>query len=584
MTDHSDLLAMALEHHRAGRLAEAAQVYREILIREPQQADAWHLLGVVAHQLGNHHEAAEQIGRALALKPGRADFHCNLGAVQQALAEPASAMASYTRALELEPGYAMAHNNLGNVHKDQGRLDAAVACYQRALELQPRLSLAHNNLAVALTGRGELEAAIAAYRRALDLEPDFVEAHCNLLYTLNFSPEYDARRLYEEHCLWAQQHAEPLTKCIIPHTRDRAHDRPLRIGYVSPDFRLHPVGLFMLPLLACHDRRDFQIYCYASVAHPDELTERCRDHTHMWRNVLHQTDEQVTQLIREDQIDILVDLTMHMPGNRLLVFARKPAPIQVTYLAYCGTTGLGAIDFRLTDPYLDPPDRDDRFYAEESIRLPETYWCYPDRGEHPAVGPLPAAKAGHVTFGCLNNFCKVTAPAVDTWARLLALLPESRLVLHASAGTHRARMRDAFESRGVSADRLEFTGYLPTARYLREYDRIDIALDPFPLGGGTTTCDALWMGVPVVTLAGESAVGRGGLSILSNIGLADLAARDVDSYVEIAFDLARDEPRLAALRAGLRGMMRNSPLLDAPRFARNVEAVYRRLWERWCAL
>ena len=583
MADNPDRLAIALEHHHAGRLAEAERAYHEILSTEPQRADAWHLLGVVAHQLGNHQAAAQQIGRALAIEPGRADFHCNLGAVEQALGKPDSAMASYHRALELAPDHTLAHNNLGNVLKDLGRLGEAVACYERALELEPDLTLAHNNLAVALTGRGELEAAIAAYRRAVELKPDFTAAHSNLLYTLNFSPGYDAHSLYEEHRLWAQRHAEPLARSILPHTNDRSPGRLLRVGYVSPDFRQHPVGLFVLPLLAHHDPGKIRVYCYASVARPDEITERCRAHAHVWRNVTGQSDEQVAQLIREDQIDILVDLTMHMPGNRLLAFARKPAPVQVTYLAYCGTTGLSTIDYRLTDPYLDPPERGDRLYTEESIRLPETYWCYPDRGNDPAVGPLPAEKAGSITFGCLNNFCKVTAPAVDAWAGLLTALPQSRLLLHAYPGTHCERMREEFASHGVSAERVEFTGYLPTAEYLRAYDRIDIGLDPFPLGGGTTTCDALWMGVPVVSLAGETAVGRGGLSILSNLGLAELVARDAGSYVEIAVELARDRSRLAGLRAGLRERMRASPLLDAPRFARNVEAVYRLLWERWCA-
>jgi predicted O-linked N-acetylglucosamine transferase (SPINDLY family) len=583
MTTTAETLTIAIQLHQAGQLQAAEQAYRQILVSDPQRAEAWHLLGVVAHQLGNHQQAAEHIGRAIALQPDQAELHCNLGAVQQALADLAAAQASYRTSLSLKPDYATAHSNLGNVLKDLGKLDEAVACYERALEIQPDLALVHNNLAVALSGQGNLDEAVASYRRALELKPDLAQAQSNYLYTLYFCPSYDARRVYEEHRRWERRHAAPLAKFIQPHSNDRSPCRPLRVGYVSPDFRQHPVGLFLLPLLANHDRENFEIFCYSSVERPDAITDRCRALAQAWRDLRGHSDEQVAQAIRDDQIDILVDLAMHMPGNRLLVFARKPAPVQLTYLAYCGTTGLGSIDYRLTDPYLDPADRDSHLYSEESFRLPETYWCYPDRGENPAVGPLPLEQAGHVTFGCLNNFCKVTTPTLAAWVRLLKALPEARLLLHAHPGSHRDRLRDVLVRQGLLADRLDFVEYLPTDRYLRVYDRIDIALDPFPLGGGTTTCDALWMGVPVVTLAGQAAVGRGGLSILSNVGLTDLVAQDATAYIQIALDLARDRSRLTALRTGLRDRLRNSPLMNAPRFARNVETAYRGMWQRWCA-
>jgi predicted O-linked N-acetylglucosamine transferase (SPINDLY family) len=272
-----------------------------------------------------------------------------------------------------------------------------------------------------------------------------------------------------------------------------------------------------------------------------------------------------------------------MANNRLLVFARKPAPVQVTYLAYCGTTGLGTMDYRLTDPYLDPPGREERPYSERSIHLGETYWCYRPTVQTPPRKTTPASQAGHITFGCLNNFGKVTAPTLEVWSRLLRAMPEARLLLHAHAGSHRDRVRDFLTRQGVSPDRLTFSGRLPTADYFRIYERIDVALDPFPYGGGTTTCDALWMGVPVVTLAGQTAVGRGGLSILSNVGLSDLVSRDSDDYVRICVELARDRSRLNELRASLRARMERSPLMDAPRFARGIEALYRTIWKRWCA-
>ena len=338
---------------------------------------------------------------------------------------------------------------------------------------------------------------------------------------------------------------------------------------------------FLLPLLEAHDHERFEIFCYASVG-PRTASPTVAAQTDAWRDVLGLSDEQLAQTIREDRIDILVDLAMQTLHNRLLAFARKPAPVQVTYLAYVGTSGLSSMDYRLTDPYLDPPGQDESIYCEQSIRLPDTYWCYRPLVETPAANSLPALQTGHVTFGCLNNFNKATLPTLTTWIGLLQAMPEAKLLLHAHAGTHGARVRGLFAQHGVAPERVAFAGMLPMEEYFRLYHRIDIALDPFPYGGGTTTCDALWMGVPVVSLAGPTGAGRGGLSILSNLGLADFVAHDREQYVRIAVELAGDLPRLSQLRATLRGRMQQSPLMDAPRFARNVEAAYREMWRRWC--
>ncbi|MBS0266803.1 MAG: tetratricopeptide repeat protein [Planctomycetes bacterium] len=483
--------------------------------------------------------------------------------------------------LQLTPGNALALSNLGNVLKDLGQLDEAVDAYQAALRLRPDLPLIYNNLAVALTSQGLLDEALAAYRQALDRDPDFIQARSNFLYTLNFCPGWTAEQILAEHRLWDQRHAVGLSQALPPSPTDRAPHRPLRVGYVSADFRQHPVGLFMLPLLAAHDRENFVACCYASVVNPDAMTAACRDRAAVWRDVQTLTDAQLAQRIREDQIDILVDLSLHMPGNRLLTFARRPAPIQVTYLAYCGTTGLSSIDYRLTDPYLDPQP-DHQAYSEESIALPETYWCYPVRDDAPAVNALPATTTGRFTFGCLNNFCKVSATVIAVWGKLLAAVPNSRLLLHAQPGRHRDRLRDEFRGLGVAPERIEFIEYLPTSKYLEAYHQIDLALDPFPLGGGTTTCDAMWMGVPVVSLAGATAVGRSGVSLLTNAGLAECIARNPQEYVQIAKALADDAPRLQALRQSLRERLQRSPLMNAPRFARQVEDVFRHLWQRRC--
>jgi predicted O-linked N-acetylglucosamine transferase (SPINDLY family) len=650
MATISEALAIAIQHYQAGRLQVAEQIYRQILALQPNQADAWHVLGVINAQTGNHQLAVECLRHALTVKPDWAEAMANLGNALRVQGKPGEAVpflqralqlepdfveagnnlgiawadqgrwdeaiACFRRVLELRPDYAEAHSNLGNALKQKEKIDEAIACYRRALELKPDLVNAHNNLGNALRDQGKLEEAVACYRRTLELKPDYAEAHHNLglalkdqgkldeaiacwrrvlelkpdnaaahsslVHTQVFRPGCDDRTLYEEHRRWNRQHAEPLGKFIRPHLNDPSPDRRLRIGYVSPDLCDHPVGRFLLPLLESHDHGSFEIFCYASLCAPDTVTDRCRAQTDAWRDVLGLSDEQVAHAIRQDRIDILVDLSMHTARNRLLVFARKPAPVQVAYLAYCGTTGLGTMDYRLTDPYLDPPGRDERFYREQSIRLPETYWCYRPPIETPPPNVLPALEAGHVSFGSLNNFCKATPPALAAWSRLLQTVPGSRLLLHAHAGSHRDRVRSFLVEQGISAQRLAFIDFLPIADYFGVYRRIDVALDPFPYGGGTTTCDALWMGVPVVSLAGQTAVGRGGVSILSNVGLPELVAQTPEQYVRIAAELAQDLPRLSGLRATLRDRMRQCPLMDALRFARHVEAAYRDMWQRWC--
>ena len=582
MATISEALALAIQHHQAGRLQDAEQLYRQILAVQPEHADAIHLLGVVASQVGQHELAVQYIARAIRLKNSVAAFHNNLAEAYRALHKIPEAVACYRRALELKPDYAQAHNNRGAALNAQGKLDEAIACYQQALALTPDYAEAHNDLGVALKDKGDLDEAQACFRRALELKPDYAAAHSNLLYTQVLLPGCDPPTLRDEHRRWNRQHAEPLAKFLEPHANDRSPNRRLRVGYVSPDFCRHPVGRFLLPLLESHDHHALEIYCYASVRTPDFMTGRCRAAADVWRDVLGWSDRQVAELIRQDRIDILVDLTMHTANNRLLVFARKPAPVQVTYLAYCGTTGLGTIDYRLTDPYLDPPGRSDQFYSEQSVCLPETYWCYPPPIETPPVNRLPALEAGEVSFGSLNNFCKVSPAALAAWSRLLHAVPRSTLLLHAPPAAIATGCGGFSPGKASRPSGWRLSTSCPRRNTSTSTGGSTSALDTFPYGGGTTTCDALWMGVPVVSLAGPAAVGRGGVSLLSNVGLPELVAEDCEQYVQIAAELARDLPRLSALRATLRERMQASPLMNAPRFARGVEAAYRTMWQRWC--
>jgi predicted O-linked N-acetylglucosamine transferase (SPINDLY family) len=483
MATISEALAIAARHHQAGRLQAAEQIYRQILAVEPNHADAMHLLGVMASQLGKHVMAVEYIGRAIGLKGDVAAFHNHLGTAYLALRRIPEAVACYRRALELKPDDADAHNNLGALWKDQEKLDEALACYRQALELKPDYAEAHSNLGNVLKDQGSLDEAIACYHRALELKPDYAQAHSNLVYTEIFCPGYDAQTLYEEHRRWNRQHAEPLAKFIQPHLIDRSPDRRLRIGYVSPDFRSHAESFFTIPLFSAHDHQNFDIFCYADVIHPDGITARLRSCADSWRNITGLSHEQVAQRIRHDGIDILVDLTMHMARNRLLVFARKPAPVQVSWLAYPGTTGLSTIDYRLTDPYLDPPGLNDRYYAEESVRLPDSFWCYDPLTNETPVNALPALEKGYLTFGSLNNFCKVNAAVLKLWAQVLKAVDRSQLLLLAFEGRHRQRALDLLEQEGVAPGRVTLVAPRPRPQYLELYHRTMWGLTRFPTPG-----------------------------------------------------------------------------------------------------
>jgi predicted O-linked N-acetylglucosamine transferase (SPINDLY family) len=493
------------------------------------------------------------------------------------------AIACCRQAIRLKPDLAQAYNNLGNAVKDLGRLDEAIGLYRQAIRLTPGYPAAHNNLGNALKDIGQLDQAIAVYRQTIRLQPDDAAAHSNRVFTLHFHPGYDGMMIHEELDRWNQQHAEPLRKFIRPHTNSRDADRRLRIGYLSPDFCEHVVGRNLLPLLREHDHRQMEIFCYANVVRADSFTEQFSRYADVWRSIVGLSDSQATDLIRQDRIDILVDLTLHMANNRLAVFAYKPAPVQATFAGYPGSTGLNTIDYRLTDPHLDPPGLNDQFYSETSIRLPDTFWCYEPLVTALAVNALPAQTSGHVTFGCLNNFCKVNEPVLRLWARVLKAVPRSRLMLLCPEGSHRQPLLDMLQREGINPDRVELIAYRPRLQYLELYHRIDVGLDTFPYNGHTTSLDSYWMGVPVITLVGQTVVGRAGLSQLTNLGLTELIAQTPEQYVQIATDLASDLPRMAEMRRTLRARMQTSPLMDAPRFARNIEAAYRQMWRNWRA-
>jgi predicted O-linked N-acetylglucosamine transferase (SPINDLY family) len=338
----------------------------------------------------------------------------------------------------------------------------------------------------------------------------------------------------------------------------------------------------MLPIFREHDHQEFEVVAYSSTRVRDAHHDEFRKLVDLWRDVQRVNDADLADIIREDRIDILVDLSMHMAHHRLLTFARQPSPIQVTYLAYCGTTGLDTIQYRLTDPHLDPPGTSDDVYSEKSVRFFDSYWCYePNVGMEIDIDEAPCHKDGVITFGCLNNFCKITESTLSVWAGILRRVPRSRLLLHAMYGSHRERVLQRMASHHIDADRIAFVANVPFEDYMSLYKQIDIALDPFPYGGGTTTCDALWMGVPVITLRGETAVGRGGTSILTNMGEDNLIATNIAGYEAIAMKLASESSRLDDYRQRLRSQMQRSPLMDGVGITRALERTYRQFWVDW---
>lgn len=580
-TSVDQVFAEALAQHQAGRLAAAEQGYRAILRQYPDHADSLHLLGVIGLQMGHAQQALGLIEHAVQLRPDGAIYRSNLGQVLERLGRFDEAEHAYRAAIEADPGCAEAFNNLGRLLQSKDHLREAESCFRNAIDLSPAYAEPHTNIGNLLKDRGDLDGAIAAFRRGIELRPDLSMLHSNLLLTLHYHADYSPADLAREHRRWAERHVVPLTWDRPAHRNDPDPERRLRIGYVSPDFREHAVARFMLPLLENHDRQQVEIFAYADVATPDSTTARIREQCDHWRETQALSDAQIAASVRDDEIDILVDLAAHSGHNRLLTFARKPAPVQTTYLAYCSTTGVNAIDYRLTDRFLDPPTDDEACYVERSVRLPHCYWCYaaPVSSENePSSDRLP----GPPTFGCLNNFAKVTDATLSLWTRLLHRAPDARLLVYARTEWHRDRLREALRQADLPVSRLEFVGWQPLDEYLETYRQIDVALDPFPYTGGTTSCDALWMGVPVVTLAGRTAVSRAGSSLLSNLGLEHLVARSEDEYIDLAAGLIDQPEDLAALRGGLRARLEASPIMDAPLFARDIEAAFRQMWRTWC--
>ncbi|MBM4146320.1 MAG: tetratricopeptide repeat protein [Nitrospira sp.] len=565
---------------------EAIDCYQKASQIDPNLPDTYNGLGSVLKEKGRFDEAIEYYQKALQLNP---DFHSaynNLGVVLKEKGQLDKAIDCFNKALQLNPNSAEAYNNLGVIFKDKGQLDDATTSYQKALNCNPKHVMSLCNLGNVHTDQGKLMEAEYYYRLAIQIEPDFASCYSNLLMMMNYTSHYSAQAIFTEHLQFAKQIAEPLGSVVLPHTNDPSPSRRLKIGYVSPDFRRHSVKYFLEPVLASHSHEQFEVFCYSDTLIPDSITKRLQEYSDQWRNIVGASDEKVAELIRKDGIDILIDLAGHTGQNRMLLFARKPAPIQVSWLGYPNTTGLRTIDYRLVDEYTDPPGLTDQFYTEKLLRLPESFLCYLPDKDCPDISELPALTAGKITFGSFNYFPKVSPETVALWSKILKTIPNSRLIMKALNFSDRTTCQYALEmfaEHDVSAEQITLVSLKPSYReHLVLYNSIDVGLDTFPYNGTTTTCDALWMGVPVISLLGDTHASRVGKSILSNIGLSYLVAKSPDEYLEIAINLSKDLSRLQSLRENCRYMILHSPLTDAKQFTANLEQCYRIIWERWC--
>lgn len=712
-----EAMDLAWQHHRAGRVADALEIYRRVLAAAPDHVDALHLLGILLTHAGQGDEGVALLQRAAELRPDAAELQLNLArgmrlighhsaalgalhravqiepgnaAAQEALStqlcmldrlheavaaaehavalDPQSASAQlilgtslarqeryrqaithFRRALSIRPGYLEALNNLGSALRAVGQIGEAVHAYESALQLNKDFVEARKNLAAALRDAGRpadavaelqrvtaehpgfadafyqlglafrecqrVDDSIAAFSRAIELEPTHFAAlaakggammsiaqldgarqllhrslelhedphtHGSLCLLSNYDPALSGEDVRQIHAGWAVRHAPRAAERIYRNTPDP--ERRLKVGYVSPDFRAHAVTHFIDPLLRGHNREAVEVFCYADVARPDEVTLEQKAQADRWRDIRGLNDDEALQQIHQDSIDVLIDLAGHTTDNRLRMFSRRPAPVQISMIGYPCTTGVPGIEARITDELCDPPGAE-CFYTERLMRVPGTLWCYQAMNTDATVRPLPADGRGGLTFGSVNNFSKINRSVLDAWMRILAGVPGSQLRIQ-SAGLESRQARDAVlaaaRAGGIDPARISTAGWSSFRDYLNTIANLDIALDTFPYTGGTTTCHQLYQGVPTVSLAGNRQVSRMGVSMLHAVGLDQLIAATTDEYVQKAIDLAADRDELRRLRAGLRETMLASPLCNRTRYIHLLEGIYRQLWREWC--
>ena len=567
------------------QLEEAATYYKKAIKLKPDHHMALNNLGTIQHLQGDIQEATKSFETVIKIDPEAGGAYLNLGEIYRKKGDFNLAIKYFDKGLELSPNSPSNYNNLGSIYKDFGKLSKAEECFKKAIELDNSLHISYNNVGVALIGQGKLEEAIEWFEKALAIKEDFNEPAQNILMASNYPENLTPEEIFERHRQWGKKIEARLANKRITHDTPIERNRKIRVGYVSADFWQHAVGNFIEPALAVHNHDDFEIICYSDVEYPDTSTEGLRKFADKWHETKDLKDDELIDLITADGIDILVDLSGHMGRSRLSAFARKPAPIQVTYLGYPNTTGLTTMDYRISDNIADPVGKTEHLHTESIARMPNCFLCYAPPPEDLPINQPPMLEKGHVTFASFNNRPKITDTVIACWAKILKKVPNSRLVLKSSPLRDkkvREELLQKFSAQGIDHDRIELQLYVPTyAAHMQLYNQADIALDTFPYNGTTTTFEALWMGVPVITIAGESHVSRVSASILSQIGRQDLITKSTEEYIDLTIKLANDPERLTELRRDMRQRLHNSPACDRWGFTRDLENAYRKMVTEW---
>jgi predicted O-linked N-acetylglucosamine transferase (SPINDLY family) len=571
---------------KLGRADEAEANYQKAISLKPDYAQAYNNLGVLKSQQGDPAGASKCFERAIDCLPSYADPHFHLGMHYRTEKNMNAAVAALRRAISLRPDHADAHYNLAITYTETAHFAMAVEPFQTAIRLRPQVPAIHTNLGAVLMRLGRMDEAAAAFREACRLAPLDLPSHSNLILLASYVTD-DPAVMHAECVQWETIHGRSLGDSSPTHKNLRQPKRRLRIGYVSADLRQHAAAYWIEPLLEGHSAGDFDVVCYNNSREAaDDVSTRLKALVDEWVDCAHLSDDALAERIRQDRIDILVDLSGHTEGNRLLAFAQKPAPVQVSWFGFPVSTGLHAIDYRLTNQALDPEGESEPYYSETLVRLGRFYAAFRPDPMAPEPGEAPVHRNGYITFGSFNNFTKITPAMLELWCDMVRCTPNSKILLQAG-GLDNAdlgnQLRTFFAQRGVEPARLMLRGWTDLRDYLALGREVDIALDPFPFNGGVTTCHSLWMGLPVVTLSGRSAASRVGRGILGSMGLMELVASSTAQYRQIALDLARDADRLAQLRGSLRERMRNAGLLDGLALAREAETAYRTMWRTWCA-
>jgi protein O-GlcNAc transferase len=612
-----ELFIKAQSYRATGDSDKALAVLREIVRRDPSNAEAFSNIGLLLYEMHEYESAIESYRQSIKINPGLAEVHCNLGtallskrafnealqafknalslkkgflvailgigSAKQASGDLDGAREDFIEALRIKPDDATAHFRLGIIMREWDRLDMAEACFRNALRFKPDYSQAYMGLGETLMAAGLIEASEECFKKTIELDPGNPLARSDLLLSMNYNPSYGTTELFEAHRKWGEElMVKNRDAPAIPFLSDQNPERILRIGYMSADFCRHPAASFLEPVLRNHDPSGFRIYCYSQGNRIDDNTAAFKTFADQWRDIRFQDDDLVRQLIQEDQIDILVECTGHMADNRLSVLAKRCAPIQISWIGYPHTTGLSTIDHRFCDEITDPVTEASSS-SEKALHLPGCFCCYAPPLDAPPVSVLPAMKNGYVTFGSLHTLARLNPGVIALWSKVLKEIPFSRLLVFRT-GLNDAiakRLAGQFESNGIEGNRIDFIKEIPKNGYLSIYDQIDIALDTFPWSGHTTACEALWMGVPVVTLFGNRHAGRMVSSVLTQLGLEDFIAENEAEYGAIAERTAMEIPSLNMLRQGLRSLMEGSVLCDDRTFTRNLEHEYRKLWMKW---